>query len=74
MDPICLKRHNPARRMHRYYCLTVAPNLFGEWSLIRTWGRIGKPSQTKIDLHATEQAAQAAMERKERQKRRRGYA
>jgi predicted DNA-binding WGR domain protein len=36
-------------------------------------GRIGKPSQSRIDLHATEQDAQAAMQRKGLEKRRRGY-
>jgi predicted DNA-binding WGR domain protein len=54
---ISLERHNPARRMHRYYRLTVERNLFGEWSLVREWGRIGQPSWRMIDLHATEQDA-----------------
>ena len=70
---IYLERHQPARRMHRYYRLSVERNLFGEWSLIREWGRIGKPSRRMIDLHATEQDAQAAMQRKGHEKRRRGY-
>jgi predicted DNA-binding WGR domain protein len=70
---IYLERHHPARRMHRYYRLTVEPNLFGEWSLVREWGRVGQPSRRKIDLHATEHDAQAAMMRKEHEKRRRGY-
>jgi predicted DNA-binding WGR domain protein len=71
---IYLKRHHTAHRMHRYYLLTVEPNLFGEWSLIREWGGIGKPScRRMIDLHATEQDAQAAMAHKCQEKRRRGY-
>ena len=70
---ISLERHNPARRMHRYYRLRVERNLFGEWSLVREWGRIGQPSRRMIDLHATAQDAQAAMARKGQQKRRRGY-
>jgi predicted DNA-binding WGR domain protein len=52
----------------------VERNLFGEFSLVRTWGRIGQPSQIKIELHTTEQDAQAAMLRRVRQKQRRGYA
>jgi len=70
---IYLERHQPARRMHRYYRLTVEPNLFGEWSLVREWGRVGHPSRSRIELHATEQDAQAAMQRKGNEKRRRGY-
>jgi len=41
---------------------------------VRTWGRIGQPSQSKIELHVTEQDAQAALARKVQQKRRKGYA
>jgi len=70
---IYLERHDPARNMARYYCLTVESILFGEFSLVRTWGRIGKPSRTKIELHATEQDAQAAMIRRMQQKQRKGY-
>ena len=70
---IYLERHDPARNIARYYCLTVERNLFGEFSLVRMWGRIGQPSQTKIELHATEQEAQAAMLRRMWQKQRRGY-
>ena len=47
---ISLERHNSARRMHRYYRLTVERNLFGEWSLVREWGRIGQPGLRMIDL------------------------
>jgi predicted DNA-binding WGR domain protein len=71
---IYLERHDPARNLARYYCLTVESNLFGEFSLVRTWGRIGQPSRTKIELHATEQDAQAAMIRRAQQKQRKGYA
>ena len=71
---IYLERHNPACNMARFYSLTVERNLFGEFSLVRTWGRIGRPSQSKIELHATEQDAQAAMIRRVQQKRRKGYA
>jgi predicted DNA-binding WGR domain protein len=70
---IYLERHDATCNMARYYCLTVEWNLFGEFSLVRTWGRIGRPSQKQIELHATEQDAQTAMERKARQKRRKGY-
>jgi predicted DNA-binding WGR domain protein len=70
---IYLERHHPAQRMHRYYRLSVERNLFGEWSLVREWGRVGRPSRSMLDLYATEQDAQAAMQRKGHEKRRRGY-
>jgi predicted DNA-binding WGR domain protein len=74
MDMIYLERHDATLNMARYYRLTVEKNLFGEFSLVRTWGRIGKRSQEKIELHITEQDAQVAMARKVQQKQRKGYA
>ena len=70
---IYLERHDATLNMARYYRLTVEKNLFGEFSLVRTWGRIGKRSQEKIELHITEQDAQVAMARKVQQKQRKGY-
>jgi predicted DNA-binding WGR domain protein len=74
MDMIYLERHDATLNMARYYRLTVEKNLFGEFSLVRTWGRIGKRSQEKIELHITEQDAQVAVARKVQQKQRKGYA
>lgn len=45
-----LQKRDPRRNQYRYYLLDVQPHLFGEWSLIREWGRIGRPGQVKIDL------------------------
>jgi predicted DNA-binding WGR domain protein len=45
-----LQKRNPERNQYRYYVLDVQPNLFGSWSLIREWGRIGRPGQVKIEL------------------------
>jgi len=36
-----LEKINPARNHRRWYVLSVQPTLFGEWALIREWGRIG---------------------------------
>jgi predicted DNA-binding WGR domain protein len=70
---IYLERHNPSRRIHRFYCLKVEPNLFGEWSMVRTWGRVGRARQTQTELYTSLAAAQGALQRKEREKRRKGY-
>jgi predicted DNA-binding WGR domain protein len=37
---IYLERTNSVQNVARYYCLTVEKNLFGEFSLVCTWGRI----------------------------------
>jgi predicted DNA-binding WGR domain protein len=45
MTAVTLHRTDPARRMRRFYLLDVQPDLFGEWSFIREWGRAGQPGQ-----------------------------
>jgi predicted DNA-binding WGR domain protein len=41
----------PAHNMARYYVLSTEPTLFEDSSLIREYGRIGKPGRRRIDLH-----------------------
>jgi predicted DNA-binding WGR domain protein len=60
--------------MHRFYALDVQPDLFGQWCLIREWGRIGKPSQVRHIPFATEGEALTALARQRQAKERRGYA
>ncbi|MBV8590088.1 MAG: WGR domain-containing protein [Acetobacteraceae bacterium] len=38
-----LTRTDATRNMKRFYLVQLAPTLFGEWMLIREWGRIGQP-------------------------------
>ena len=69
-----LHKRDPKRNQYRYYLLDVQPNLFGTWSLIREWGRIGRPGQVRIDLCDSLDEAARAFEGKRLQKQRRGYA
>ena len=50
---IVLHKHVPERNQHRFYALQVTHNLFGAWSLIRSWGRIGASGQQRIDCGTT---------------------
>ena len=70
---ITLKRTDQARNVSRFYLLAVQPELFGRWSLVREWGRIGSPGQTRIVSYATQAEAQAAFTRHKRSKEKRGY-
>ena len=72
-EPILLERVDPSQNMARYYCLSVEPTLFGWGSVVRTWGRIGRTGQSKIDLFDTVAESVDAAGRIERAKRRRGY-
>lgn len=51
----------------------IAPNLWGEWTLFREWGRIGQGGQVRRDVFANAKAAPLAMQALVRAKRKRGY-
>jgi len=68
-----LERVEPKQRMLRFYALHVAPTLFGEWALVREWGRIGSPGTVRLDWFDSESAAEAAGRKLGREKERRGY-
>ena len=59
--------------MARYYRLDIQPDLFGGWSFIREWGRIGRPGPVRQIPYPTPAEAIAALERQRRIKERRGY-
>jgi len=68
-----LEKRDPAKNLARFYSLMLLPNLFGEWSLQREWGRIGQGGKVRI-LHfpSQEEAAQAFL-KLEAAKKGRGY-
>lgn len=68
-----LQKRDPERNQHRYYILDLQPHLFGNWSIIRAWGRIGHPGQIRVELCDNREQAERAFA-KLLQKRRRGYA
>ncbi|WP_198647112.1 WGR domain-containing protein [Pannonibacter carbonis] len=59
--------------MARFYRLDVQPDLFGQWSLVREWGRIGSGGQVRVTPYPSESRALAAQEALAIQKERRGY-
>jgi predicted DNA-binding WGR domain protein len=68
-----LEKVEPKQRMLRFYALRVAPTLFGEWTLVREWGRIGSPGTVRLDWFDSASQAEAAGRKLGRQKERRGY-
>ena len=55
-----LTRIDASQNVHRFYRIEVVPGLFGDWSLVREWGRIGQPGQVRDDWFDTEAAAKNA--------------
>ncbi|RTL82850.1 MAG: WGR domain-containing protein [Hyphomicrobiales bacterium] len=73
MSAVVLRRIDAAQNMARFYQLDVQPDLFGGWSYIREWGRIGRPGTVRQIPCPTEAEALAALEQQRRVKERRGY-
>ena len=68
-----LEHRDPERRMARFYTMHLAPTLFGGWDLVREWGRIGSPGTLRFDPFETMEESKRALQRIEKQKRKRGY-
>jgi predicted DNA-binding WGR domain protein len=49
--------------MRRFHRRDVQPDLFGNWSFVRQWGRIGNPGRPRVDPSPTLREAQAALDR-----------
>jgi predicted DNA-binding WGR domain protein len=68
-----LRRCDPARRMARFYAVTVQPTLFGEWAVVRRWGRINTEGRWAEAWYCSVDLACADAMRTIVAKRRRGY-
>jgi predicted DNA-binding WGR domain protein len=68
-----LHRIDPDANMARFYCIDLAPTLFGEAAVLRRWGRIGTRGRASVETWPSAGEAEAAASRTLRQKSRRGY-
>ena len=68
-----LRKMEPEANMHRFYRLEIVPGLFGDWGLVRNWGRIGSSGQLRTDWFGTEAEAKDARFELHMQKAKRGY-
>jgi len=73
MTAIHMARIHAEKNMERFYKIDVQPTLFGEWSLVREWGRLGRPGTVRFEIHGTRGAADIALIAKWSEKRKRGY-
>ena len=62
-----------ANNKRRFYVLSVQPTLFGDWVLVREWGRIGRSGRRRHDHYQSAGPAIDALQELARQKCRRGY-
>ena len=68
-----LRRYDPAKRMARFYAVSVQPTLFGGWAVVRRWGRINTDGRRAEAWHADREQAALEAAQAIAAKRRRGY-
>lgn len=73
MNAMRLTRIDPNQNMRRFYALTVQPTLFGEWALVKEWGRIGRAGHIESAAYSTRGAADLALAQEFKRKVRDGY-
>lgn len=55
-----LTKSEPDANLHRFYHMEIVPGLFGDWELVRNWGRIGSSGKVRTDWFDTEAEAMDA--------------
>lgn len=68
-----LQKIDPEKNQYRFYRMVVCQTLFGEWTLMREWGRMGSNGTQKSDFFLTEVQAQEALHTILIKKEKRGY-
>lgn len=69
-----LRKIDPTENQRRFYTMTAAPTLFGEWVVIREYGRLdNQGSRVVVTYHESEAAARDVFQKLKRSKERRGY-
>lgn len=63
----------PQANQYRFYRMEIVRGLFGNWGLVREWGRIGKTGRLRTDWFDSEEAAKDARFDLHMQKAKRGY-
>ena len=71
---IRLEKISPSQNQFRFYSLSVVLNLFGEWAVVREWGRIGsRGGQSRTEWHQSQLDALKMAKTIKLNKERRGY-
>jgi predicted DNA-binding WGR domain protein len=59
----CFTRSEPAKNFRRFYIVRLAPTLFGDWTVLREWGRSGSPGTVRVRSFVQYHDAQSAEQR-----------
>lgn len=71
---IRLEKISPSKNQFRFYTISVVLTLFGEWAVVREWGRIGsKGGQRQTQWRTSYKEALLELNEAKLAKERRGY-
>ena len=68
-----LTRTDSTRNIDRFYVVDVTPTLFGEWAVLREWGRRGSPGTMRLSSYQRRNDAGTAEQRTIKRRLQRGY-
>jgi predicted DNA-binding WGR domain protein len=68
-----LTRTDPTRNIDRFYVVQVMPSLFGDWTVMREWGRRGSPGTVRLSSYQRCNEAETAERRTIKRRLQRGY-
>jgi predicted DNA-binding WGR domain protein len=68
-----LTRIDPNRNLDRFYVVKVAPTLFGDWTVLREWGRRGSPGTVRLTSYQRQHEAETAERHTIRRRLQHGY-
>ena len=68
-----LTRTDPTRNMNRFYLVDITPTLFGEWAVLREWGRRGSPGTMRLSSYERRHEAETAEQRMIERRLQHGY-
>ena len=68
-----LSRTDPTRNIDRFYVVQVMPTLFGDWTVLREWGRRGYPGTVRLSSYQRRNDAETAEQRTIKRRLQRGY-
>jgi predicted DNA-binding WGR domain protein len=67
-------RVDPERNIRRWYTIAWGPTLFGNWAVVRSWGRVGTNwAQCKSEMFDDDEAAYTQAQALTQRRLRRGY-
>lgn len=66
-------RIDAAKNIRRFWLSVVTPTMFGGWSVLREWGRIGSPGRVQLRTFGSEEEAQRAEQQGIKKRLRHGY-